>query len=875
MIKRLILFSAVCAVLLASTSFAQPQQHYFKFTYQSKAQIETLSKAISIDNVQGDTVYAYATDPQFNQFVKMGYDYQVLPNPGTMIIPKMAHNIQEMRDWDAYPTYDEYVNMMYQFAADYPSICTVTSIGNTVEGRELLVAKISKNVNIEEEEPEVFYTSTMHGDETTGYVLMLRLIDSLLTSYGTDPRITNLIDNMEIYINPLANPDGTYHGGNNTVYGAIRYNANWVDPNRNFPDPDEGPHPDGNPWQPETIAMMNFADAHSLITSANFHGGAEVVNYPWDTWSRRHADDTWFIAISREYADTAHAYSPSGYMTDLNNGITNGWDWYTIAGGRQDYMNYYQGCREVTIELSHTKLPNPSQLPDFWDYNKRSFLNYIENAFYGIHGVVTDAETGLPIDASIYVLDHDVDNSQVYTDPDIGDYYRMIAPGNWDLKFTADGYTPVTVENVNVSSYDDIVALNAQLEPFSGQYVTIFQDDFSSDLGWDGLGGPAEWTIGAATGGSGDDGYGGPDPSEDHSPSSDNGVLGNDLTSGSGGDYNPNIGTTYWVTSPVIDCSDYFGISLTFYRWLGVEQSSYDHAYLEAYDGSSWVTLFSNGSTIDESSWNEISYDVQSIADGNPSFRIRFGLGPTDGSWQYCGWNIDDLEINGYTSSQEPNVSIDMIPDNPPVEVPQGGSFTFTGILTNNTAQSQTTDVWIMLDVPGYGMYGPLNQYNNVSLSPNQTITVPGVTQDIPTYAPLGTYDYISYCGDYPNSPEDSASFEFTVISGSDSGADAWTLNGWFDEDNTSLPMTTALSGNYPNPFNPTTTIAYNLAEASDVELNVYNLLGEKVATLVKGHQDAGHKSLVWNASNYSSGVYFCKLTANGKTFSKRMMLIK
>jgi hypothetical protein len=61
------------------------------------------------------------------------------------------------------------------------------------------------------------------------------------------------------------------------------------------------------------------------------------------------------------------------------------------------------------------------------------------------------------------------------------------------------------------------------------------------------------------------------------------------------------------------------------------------------YNGSSWVTLFENGSTtIDESSWNLVTYDVSAVADNNPNFQIRFGIGPTDSGWEYCGWNIDD-----------------------------------------------------------------------------------------------------------------------------------------------------------------------------------------------------------------------------------------
>ena len=97
--------------------------------------------------------------------------------------------------------------------------------------------------------------------------------------------LKNILDNCEIWINPLANPDGTYRSGNSTVNGAVRYNANFVDINRNFPDPADGPHPDGEVWQPETMIMMNVASANCFSASANFHGGEEVANYPWDTWS--------------------------------------------------------------------------------------------------------------------------------------------------------------------------------------------------------------------------------------------------------------------------------------------------------------------------------------------------------------------------------------------------------------------------------------------------------------------------------------------------------------------------------------------------------------------------------------------------------------
>ncbi|MCF8232219.1 MAG: PKD domain-containing protein [Bacteroidales bacterium] len=433
---------------------------FFKFQFNGQKQVLTkAANFISIDKtIEDNWAYAYANAQGFAEFKELGLNYTLLYNPSQLIEPEMwSPHDKEVYDWDEYPTYEGYVDMMNQFETDYPDLCEVDTIGTTVEGRKLLVAKISDNLDEDENEPEFFYTSTMHGDETAGYVLMLRYIDHLLTNYGENDRITDLVDNMEIYVNPNANPDGTYAGGNNTVNGATRYNANGVDLNRNYPDPDDGQHPDGNEWQPETVAFMDFADQHDLVMSANMHGGAEVVNYPWDTWEHHHADHNWYQFISHEYADTAQLYSPSGYMNEFNDGVTNGYDWYSVSGGRQDYMNYFQRCREVTIELSQNKLLPESQLDSHWEYNYRSFLNYMEQATYGISGVVTDAETSEPVMAEVFVEEHDEDNSSVFTSMPVGNYYRPIEEGTFDITFSSECYENETIEGITMENHSSVI----------------------------------------------------------------------------------------------------------------------------------------------------------------------------------------------------------------------------------------------------------------------------------------------------------------------------------------------------------------------------------------------------------------------------------
>jgi hypothetical protein len=137
---------------------------------------------------------------------------------------------------------------------------------------------------------------------------------------------------------------------------------------------------------------------------------------------------------------------------------------------------------------------------------------------------------------------------------------------------------------------------------------------------------------------------------------------------------------------------------------------------------------------------------------------------------------------------------------------------------------------------------------------------------------------YLGYVGDYPSTKIDSSCFPFEVTAKglAKAGAGDWVLTGSFLEgDLSDLPSEFALLSNYPNPFNAQTVIEYQLPATTDVRLEVYNLLGSKVATLADGEQGAGYRSVTWDASTVSSGIYFYKLTAGDFTEAKRMMLVK
>lgn len=113
------------------------------------------------------------------------------------------------------------------------------------------------------------------------------------------------------------------------------------------------------------------------------------------------------------------------------------------------------------------------------------------------------------------------------------------------------------------------------------------------------------------------------------------------------GDYPDNMGSTHYLTTTAIDCTGLTGVQIRFKRWLGVESASYDHANLQiSTNGSTWTNVWNHTQTsaINETSWSSQSYAVPA-ADGQSTVYFRWGMGTTDGSVTYHGWNIDDVEL--------------------------------------------------------------------------------------------------------------------------------------------------------------------------------------------------------------------------------------
>jgi subtilisin-like proprotein convertase family protein len=208
---------------------------------------------------------------------------------------------------------------------------------------------------------------------------------------------------------------------------------------------------------------------------------------------------------------------------------------------------------------------------------------------------------------------------------------------DFDIESSAGTWTLIVSDNAG----GDTGTLNnwaLRIAPIAGNCPTpqvFYSFPLDTDPGWTPQG---QWQFGHPTGG----GSGNHDPINGFTGSN---VYGYNLA----GDYPDNMATSQYLTTTAIDCSLFARTRMRFYRWLGVELSLYDHAYIQvSSNGTTWSNVWQNpGSTLSDSSWVMQSIDISAVADGQPTVYIRWGMGPTDGSRTYPGWNIDDVEIWG------------------------------------------------------------------------------------------------------------------------------------------------------------------------------------------------------------------------------------
>lgn len=352
--KKIFLFAFFSSILVFA-NYSSKRTHEGYFVY-GKENIKYLSpyNTLSIDHVSAYGFEVYGPPGLGNYLQRLQVRFVVLP---TGAPPFRA----------PYATPEQVGDRLKTVATNYPNLVKMFSIGKSVKGRDLWVLKLAQNVQNDDQRPEFKFIANMHGDEIVGRELMVLLIEDLAQNYGKDPFITDLMNKTQIYILPSMNPDGAKN--------VSRGNADYVDLNRDFPDfstDDNQNKLDGRAI--ETQAVMKWQAQRKFVLSANFHGGAEVVSYPWDTIPDKFPFYDLIKNISTEYALNAPYIAAS---KSFKQGITNGYEWYEVNGGMQDWSWYWHKDMQVTVELSNVKYPDPSKTPYYYQQNRKALLTYI------------------------------------------------------------------------------------------------------------------------------------------------------------------------------------------------------------------------------------------------------------------------------------------------------------------------------------------------------------------------------------------------------------------------------------------------------------------------------------------------------------------
>jgi|GEM_PF-363734 len=404
------------------------------------------------------------------------------------VVPAELTGLDEIDE--EYHTYEEYTAALQQYAADYPGLCKVDSIGRGQQfPRTVWSVKVSDNVSAEEDEIAVLYVGVHHACEVMGGETLLYMIGHLLEEYGSDPEITSWVDNYEIFFVPLMNPDGNYavtEGidyfwrknardiDQDSVYYEFFGGTWWsddtegIDLNRNY-DWYWSSGGAGNPWnyyyrgespfsEAETQAVRDLAQQQHFVSAISFHSYGEVVIYPWVLFSQNAPDNDIIEAMSLEMADCFIADNGGNY--DISNG-------YGDQGQFRNWLYGVTGGLGFCVEV----LPYPMFIPPGGELAIRTERLYAGAKYLlqragggGITGHITDALTGQPLYARVEISDRI--SSMVeprYNEPLFGRYTRLLVPGTYGIDVEAEGYEP-TVQAAIVTA-DTMTVLDIALTP--------------------------------------------------------------------------------------------------------------------------------------------------------------------------------------------------------------------------------------------------------------------------------------------------------------------------------------------------------------------------------------------------------------------------
>ncbi len=366
--------------------------------------------------------------------------------------------------------YSELDVIYSEWAVRYPHLVELRIVRDsqdTEESHTIPALVLSDKSVMAESEPRIQLVGAMHGNEELSTEILVVLVEYLLSEYCSgNPSIKSLLDNTELHILPVANPDGFRSGS--------RFNTAQVDLNRNFPWSwtelgASGLSP-GDQW--ETRALMQDALEKAYTLSVSLHTGSFGISRLWDYtgelgWSWNGSS----IAYTREYftekllpikgaVDTlGEGYRrllPETYAGDFFN--REGYDWYPAYGTFQDWLYGAAGIPAFTLEIDtrqdfRMNNTDPEVIAEVWSIHKSALSNLLDSVLETTGGLLRDASTGEPVygeitfssvqdpgSRTIAPLEPQVMALSARSDREAGSFHAYVPEGIYSLTTTASGY---------------------------------------------------------------------------------------------------------------------------------------------------------------------------------------------------------------------------------------------------------------------------------------------------------------------------------------------------------------------------------------------------------------------------------------------------
>ena len=487
-IKWLSIFICTIFIFTSFSTISIAKLNYFddfdatKMSSHIIINLENAPKVASILESEGfDILHGTITETSF-ELIVTPYELELLNTrefqPKIISYGRPFFEIQAERQQNiigqippGYLDLTEIVDEMYDYESSYPSICKVYDltdtydISPTYEGRHIYAIKISDNVTVDEDEPNFLIVSCHHAREIVTPVIALYSIEQFITNYGSDPDITALVDEYEIWISPVWNPDG---------YEYVFYVDNmWrknrhpyppgigVDLNRNYPfgwDSECSGSTDPTSETYKGPSAVSEVETQTMIEFTNYRHFAKVIDY--HSYGRE---------VLFGYCCHTHPFSSflQSEAISLSNAVGYGGaiGFPSAEGEHYEWQIAFNGSYANLIETHTTFQP---------EYN--SALEEAAQVWPGtiwtlerpisVSGHVKDSITGEPLVAKIILDGIPFQNGEeFFSEPRFGRYHLFLPAGNYKIEFSCDNYKVESYQLMIIETSAEI--LDVSLERFN------------------------------------------------------------------------------------------------------------------------------------------------------------------------------------------------------------------------------------------------------------------------------------------------------------------------------------------------------------------------------------------------------------------------